>query len=138
MGLPLFRHAGLCQWVLWCLIYALPLQGLSGVVAQWLGAQHFHREVAVSAFADHHHHGHAAVQRHRHTVTDATVIAIGVDAGNGEADLTSLPGAWGSLAGTCASARLHLQAGLSHERPASTAWSVLSCEAQQVDKPPDA
>lgn len=41
LQLPSTRHA---RWlVLCCLLLALPVQGLSGVLLQWLGAQHRHQ-----------------------------------------------------------------------------------------------
>jgi hypothetical protein len=140
MPLRPFRHPRLREWALWCLIFALPLQGMSGVVAQWLGAQHVHRQGASVSHAAHHHHDHhdhAAVQRHHHPLTDASVLAVGADASGGDADLSASAGAWGATVAGGRAAGLPLRGGLSHEHPGSTAWAVHGCDAWPVDKPPD-
>ncbi len=102
LQLPSTRHA---RWlVLWCLLLALPVQGLSGVLLQWLGAQHRHQaEVADagalttgwelrfrSAMAGYASpalafrpaqqpadHGHGVFERHHHAADDASVLALG-------------------------------------------------------------
>ncbi len=123
------------QWVLWCLVYALPLQGLSGTLAQWLGSLHLHRGTAV--VAAHHHHDHAAPQRHTHALTDASVVALGPDAAQGASEPAAGWDVSGSLIGLGGLARLALREGLSHARPASDAWSMCEREIEPADKPPD-
>ena len=141
MSLRHFRRARLREWALWCLIFSLPLQGMSGVVAQWLGAQHVHREIVSVANGHHHHrhqHAHDAVERHHHALTDTTVVAVGSDAGNGEADSGPVTGAGSAAIAGSGPKPWPLRAGLSHARPRTAAWSVVSCDVQRLDKPPDA
>lgn len=139
MSLTPFRSARLREWALWCLIFALPIQGVSGVLTLWLGSQHFHRQIVASGAPahSHRHHEHATVQRHHHALTDTTVVALGADAAAGEEDLTPMPTAWGALLAMGGTAVFHLRSGLAHEWPDTTAWTFLSADAQLLDRPPD-
>ena len=85
------------QWVIWFLLVAIPLCGLSATLASMLGASHFHRDVASSEIglegwtdfrrSDHvsdgtpRRHTHNFFQRHHHDRNDATVVALDGDDG---------------------------------------------------------
>ncbi|MEO6746360.1 MAG: hypothetical protein ABIN08_17915 [Caldimonas sp.] len=76
------------------LLVALPLFGLSGVLAQLLGTTHVHRPAtihvnALEGWQDFRRiagspvsrvtHSHAFWQKHQHGVADKTVVALGVE-----------------------------------------------------------
>jgi hypothetical protein len=87
--------------LVWLLLLALPLHGLSAALIGLIGQRHFHDTVSAHALgralwqadadtvdADRHAHQHSALQRHRHERSDAAVIALdpllpesGLDAG---------------------------------------------------------
>ncbi|MBA2722375.1 MAG: hypothetical protein H0W48_04540 [Methylibium sp.] len=103
MTKPLRSHAtqSLRTLVLCCLLVALPVYGLAGSIAQWLGVQHSHDHGAVLAHAADpmagwqdfrrivavgdataHGHDHAALERHHHARGDASVNSLGSDGGD--------------------------------------------------------
>ncbi len=93
-------------WVASLLLIALPLIGLSGVLAQLLGTTHVHRPAAVhgdplqgwqdfrrivvGAAAARTTHGHTLWLKHRHGAADATVLALG-PAGPGSTSADAVP-----------------------------------------------
>uniref|UniRef100_UPI0025F2B307 hypothetical protein n=1 Tax=Methylibium sp. TaxID=2067992 RepID=UPI0025F2B307 len=89
--------------LLWVLLCLLPLQGLAGVLAQSIGAVHFHAQSLADATpmqgwqdfrrqvdgsvhgvsAAHHVHAHAHLDRHHHAGPDASAVVV--DGGGSEA-----------------------------------------------------
>ena len=98
--------------ILWLLMAAVPLCGLSGAVVELLGMKHFHQQAASGTVdpmagwrdfrralpavgVESYGHAHTAVQRHHHATVDATVVAL--DGGLSE-------GPWGGEGGVSAAA----------------------------------
>lgn len=97
--LPSARRAT-CRLVVWYLLIALPVYGLSATLVQLLGASHVHvRTVQAAASLDGWHdfrravarterhaavhlHAHAAFARHRHARDDVSVVALDARAGD--------------------------------------------------------
>ena len=91
--------------MLWCLLLALPLEGLSVATAQMLGANHFHRGMAMvvssmdgwTDFRRASHvsdsprrvQSHAGVQRHHHAFDDVSVVSIEAQIGESPFDTAS-------------------------------------------------
>lgn len=89
-------------FVVWCLLVAVPVFGLSSTLVELLGANHVHRQVAsaesdaMSGWVDirrasgvitvrHvHSHSHSAFARHHHDRDDETVVALDGDGVQGE------------------------------------------------------
>lgn len=101
----------------WCLLVAVPVYGVSGTLVELLGANHVHRQAALSvtvAKADpmegwvdmrrasssshgaQHDHSHSVFERHHHDQTDESVVAL--DGGPLQASTSSDDG--GSSAGS--------------------------------------
>lgn len=124
--------------MLWGLILAMPICGISGVVAQWLGAQHFHRVFAgVSAVPQEHPHSHFGLLRHHHQHADPSVVVVGIDAEAAASELVPAAASLMPLVTLTAPTLLLLQMGLRHARP-HTALSLLpGRETVPLDRPPD-
>lgn len=112
---PFQRHHNLqaaCRLVIWCLLVALPVFGVSGTLVELLGPLHVHRAALVTAPADPmagwvdmrraaglttirnvHGHTHGLFARHHHDRVDADVVAL--DAGVLQADASDDGGASG-------------------------------------------
>ena len=83
------------RWVVWCLLFALPMLGLSSIAVGMLGSSHHHAEAqrSASAMRGWHdfrrtahappsqpaEHAHAALLRHHHAGGDASVVALDGD-----------------------------------------------------------
>lgn len=88
--------------LVWVLVVALPINGVSSLLAQMLGAQHRHAQIVpeaernavidttgLSPYPSHHHtpnelshphlhaHAHMMFERHVHEPADGTVLALG-------------------------------------------------------------
>lgn len=120
------RHAWRIR-ILWCLLVALPLAGLSSASVQMLGAAHFHHaaasptpSVVMAGWTDfrradgahttrRQEHSHASWHRHHHAPADPTVASIdGAAADTLLAD--SSPGYAGAVLTWALGARLELHA----------------------------
>ena len=137
------------RWVVWCLLFALPLVGLSSVAVGMLGASHHHTEAQRSAsvvlgwqdFRRTAHappsepaaHSHAALLRHHHAGGDASVVALdrdGADALQSEAAPVALMFAFGEPADTL------------HAEPVVVRWpgaapgAVQNAHARRLERPP--
>ena len=137
------------QWVVWCLLFALPVFGLSSAAVGMLGASHHHTEAQRSAsvmlgwqdFRRTAHappsepakHSHAALLRHHHAEGDASVVALDGDAGDalqGEAAPVTLMFAIGEPAAT------------RHAEPVAVRWpgaapgAIQSAHARRLERPP--
>ena len=141
---------------MWCLLLALPLEGLLAANAQMLGASHFHREVAVvaSTMADWHDfrhmphamqearhvHTHALFQHHHHAVDDETVVALGAEGGNalsGEALTITASAIW--LAFSPSDGLSMLLTDLARPLwPRHASRPIQSCDAKRLERPPQA
>ena len=156
------RHARpqLDRWpqrlLLWCLLLALPLEGMSAARAQMLGASHFHREAAVAASAmdgwqdirrmphaaqeARPVHTHALFQRHHHSVDDATVVALDAEGGNalsGEASTITASAIW--LAFSPSDGLSALLPDLARSLwPRLASRPIQSCDAKRLERPPQA
>ena len=81
--------------VVWCLLFALSIYGLSSTIVQLVGATHIHRQVVSSAdpmagwvdphrgphsarmtFSHRDAHSHSLFERHHHDANDVTVLAL--------------------------------------------------------------
>ena len=144
------------RWVLWCLLLALPLGGLSAATAQMLGAKHLHRGMAVVVvssmdgwqdFRRSPHlsdtprpaHPHAGFQRHHHGIDDATVVALDAQVGESPADVGSGTACAIWLVFSPSGGLDVPQADLmrsSWRRPAVMA--IQSCDAKRLERPPQA
>lgn len=141
--------------VLWCLLLALPFEGLSVSRAQMLGADHFHREIAIEVApmegwrdfrrsahlgdSSHRAASHAGVQRHHHGYDDASVVSADSTGAGSPADMSSstVSAIWlvfspaGELHVACAAPTRS-----TWPRPAVDA--IQSGVAKRLDRPPQA
>lgn len=139
--------------IVWCLLFALPLAGLSSVLQSVFGSTHFHRQSqpAVSALADwqdfrrvdhafalgHPAPGHATWSRHHHAVADPTVASIdggSADTVLGEAASSSSgsPMVWAIGAGF----EIRKPAGSALNWPRLVHESVASRTTDPLERPP--
>lgn len=123
--------------MLWGLILAMPICGVSGVLAQWLGAQHYHR-VAAFEHTSADRHSHFGLLRHHHSHADRSVVAIGVD--SAVPLLESVPAAASlmPLVALTAPPMLLLHIGLRHVRPQALVLLPQGRDTEPLDRPPDA
>ena len=144
------------KWlVLSCLLFALPLEGLTVATARMLGANHFHRGMAVvvasmEGWKDFRRSSHVSesprpaqthtlVQRHHHGVDDASVVAIDAQVGEAPADASSgaVSAIWlvFSPASGLDVPRAHL---MRTHWPRPTVAAIQSCDARRLERPPQA
>lgn len=135
--LNLLRCRRAREWAIWWLAFALPLHGMAAVVTQWIGAQHFHRAVALAeqhSIPHPHLHPHGSVQRHHHAATDASVATIGA-AHDAAADQSAAAGGWGWLQAPLTRRDTPADAALAHAQPRARAWHVLRVGAGPIEHP---
>ena len=135
--LNLLRCRRAREWAIWWLVFALPLHGMAAVVTQWIGAQHFHRAVALAdPHSTPHSHGHGSLQRHHHAAADASVMTIGAAHDAAEADQSAASGGWGWLQAPLTRRRDTLaDAALVHAQPQARAWLVLRVGSGPIEHP---
>lgn len=138
--------------VVWCLLVALPVYGLSGALVQMLGAQHVHLRMAAGqdslagwedfrrslphrvAAATAHAHGHAAFERHHHAPDDASVSALG---GTSSDDAGSSPaGASALVLALAPQAPLPLPGATRADWPSLALLPIHSCDTARLERPP--
>ena len=158
------RPAARCRrpahWlVVWCLLLAVPLYGLSSSITQMLGASHFHRaasaqvgelgamhgwqdfrrmnHVADAVFAQ---HTHDALGRHHHAAGDAGVVEVGADShGEPLGDAGVSAGAAfvfvaGEAVDVVATASSTCSAGWAEQGTGP----IRSCDTRRLERPPQA
>ena len=145
------------RWVVWCLIFALPICGESSTIAAMLGARHFHAMKSAHALASPSHavlvdfrrgdqvaqalsasHDHSWLRRHHHAAADDSVMALDavtgdVNANNGAAGIDGavvLVLAW---FGRIAPWPAHTRAGA---WPVADASPFNSCDSRRAERPP--
>lgn len=152
--LRLWRHEHLRAWVLWGLIFTLPIYGVSGLVTQWLGAQHFHSaestkrveriaavtqsNLVVRGHGHGHQHAHTSLARHHHETGDASVVALGADSPSIDSDSGYQSGSVLQVVALSNLASLYLRAGLSHAEPAAQALRASDGMSRLLERPPKA
>jgi Na+-transporting methylmalonyl-CoA/oxaloacetate decarboxylase gamma subunit len=153
--LPLRTSRATARWLLLCLVCAVAVSGMSGVVRELLGSRHVHAPAlsAVAApMAGWHdvrrvvmaavhaeaapRHSHGSFERHHHAPGDASVVALDEPASSEE-------GAGGNTAGAATpmppAALSLLVAG---PVAAAACWPVLaetmhpSCDPRRLERPP--
>lgn len=137
------------RWVVWCLLIALPVLGLSSAAVGLLGVSHHHSEAqrsasAMGAWQDFRRtahappsqlaeHSHASLLRHHHAGGDASVVALDSDAADalqGEAAPVTLMFALGALDDT------------RHAPPVDVRWpgavpgAIHPAHARRLERPP--
>lgn len=140
---------------LWCLLLALPLQGLSAATTQMLGTHHAHRSMAAVApsmdgwqdFRRAPHwsesprpaHSHEWFQRHHHAIDDGSVVALDAQSGEFAGDVGS--GAASAIWLVFSSAGGLFVPGAAVMRsnwPKLEAAAIQSCDAKRLERPPQA
>ncbi len=152
--------------VVWCVLLAIPIQGASGVIVQWLGIQHFHTPRAVmliDAMQDWlyfsrieaiggplrvsermHEHSHAGIARHHHRINDPSVVPLGATAFD-DGPMADVGDASSASAGSIIQA-FALQPNVSQvvPAPASLGWPehaqplIKSWDPRRIKRPPRA
>lgn len=130
------RGRRLREWAIWWLAFALPLHGMSAVVTQWLGTQHYHRVAVASAAQRLHPHHHSAIERHRHQPADATVTAVGDAHGAAAADLDTAGDGWGLQQAPLTTGDAVVYDPLAQARATSQPWHVLRVDPERIERPP--
>ncbi|MEO5737659.1 MAG: hypothetical protein ABIQ82_09395 [Variovorax sp.] len=141
--------------LLWCLLLALPLQGLSAATIQLLGTNHTHRGMAAVApfmagwqdFRRSPHwsdsprpaHSHEWFQRHHHALDDASVVALDAQGGESPGDVGSSAASAIWLVFPTASGLLVPRAELMEANwPRFSTAAFQSCDAKRLERPPQA
>lgn len=145
------------RWVVWCLVFVLPICSASSTLAAMLGARHFHAATAAGApatsgmpvlvdfrrnvevaTAPTTPHVHSWLARHHHGAADDSVVAL--DAATGDANA-------GSGGSASDGAVVLVLAWLARMAPwpvdaLAGAWSVAdasplnSCDSRRAERPP--
>ena len=146
--------------VLWWLLVALPVYGLSSSIVALLGASHYHRDVAAAAVT---HamdgwqdlrrgaglrdaalpvHSHALLQRHSHAQGDSSVVTLDGGAGDGLMSGGAAEASAGSATLLALGAADPIEIAAPCARP--LAWArfvsdpLKSCDSQRIERPPRA
>lgn len=137
------------RWVVWCLLFALPVLGLSSVAVGLLGASHHHLEAqrsasAIGSWQDFRRtvhalpsppadHAHAALLRHHHAGGDASVLALDSSAGDalqGEAAPVTLMFALGAPSESLLAPPVEVR------WPGTAPGAIQRAHARRLERPP--
>ena len=147
------------RWAIWLLALVLPLQGLTGLLAQVAGPSHVHQlgagapllvdfrrapgpseDSRVAAARARHGHGHAgdATERHPHHFDDATVRYVdGSRFGDASAhDPGAASDAVAAFLPLWFSSPFWLLSDISHWRRDAPSWNPTAADSVRLDRPP--